>query len=322
MDFRGQRVIVTGGAGFIGSHIVEELVARGARPTVVDNFSTGFREFVASNPNVEVIEGDLLDLDLLVRAFSGQDFAFHLAAHADIKDGLKHPRRDLEQNTIGTHNVLEAMRRNGVKRIAFTSTGSVYGEPSVFPTPEDCPFPIQTSLYSASKLAGEAMITSYVHGYGFQGWIFRYVSILGPRYSHGHIFDFYRRLQQNPKVLEVLGDGHQQKSYLHVEDCVSAVFTVLGKANEPINIFNIGHHEWLEVRDSVKIICRELGLEPEIRYQGGIRGWVGDSPRILLDTRKLRALGWTPRRTIQESVADTLRFLVSNPFLLERRDER
>ena len=316
LDWSGKKVVVTGGAGFIGSHVVDELVARGAAVTIVDNFSTGFREFVNTADTVHLVEGDLLDQPLLDRTLAGKDFVFHLAANADVKDGLLHPRKDVEQNVLATHNVLEAMRHNGVKRIAFSSTGSVYGESEVIPTPEDAPFPIQTSLYGASKLASEGLLTAYAWGYGYSVYIYRFVSMLGPRYTHGHVIDFWRKLRKDPTELEVLGDGHQRKSYLHVKDCVDAILLTIdrSKSDTGIHIYNIGHSDWIEVNDSVRIITREMGLAPKIRYTGGIRGWIGDSPKILLLASKLRALGWAPRRSIEESIVQTLRFLIENPF--------
>jgi UDP-glucose 4-epimerase len=312
--FSDKSVLVTGGAGFIGSHVADRLVAQGARVSVIDNFSTGFRQFV--NPAVELIEADLLDQRALASALVGKDFVFHLAANADVKDGLLHPRKDIEQNLLATHNVLEAMRANGVNQIAFCSTGSVYGESEVIPTPEDAPFPVQTSLYGASKVASEGLLTAYAWGYQYRVWIYRFVSMLGPRYSHGHIIDFWRKLRRDAKRMEVLGDGHQKKSYLHVLDCVDAIMLTVERAapDSNINIFNIGHADWVEVNDSIRIICRELGVTPELHYTGGIRGWVGDSPKILLDTTRLRSLGWAPKRTIEESIVETLRFLVANPY--------
>src|SRR5262249_54570563 len=161
-----------------------------------------------------------LDENRLTEALAGSEFVFHLAANADVRFGTNHPRRDLEQNTIATFNVLEAMRANGIAKIAFSSTGSVYGEAKTIPTPEDAPCPVQTSLYGASKIAGEGLISAYCEGFGFQGWIFRFVSVLGPRYTHGHVFDFFRKLSADPTRLEVLGNGTQRKSYMHVNDCV------------------------------------------------------------------------------------------------------
>jgi UDP-glucose 4-epimerase len=319
MDWKGKRAVVTGGAGFIGSHLADGLVARGAEVTVVDNFSTGFREFVSESPALRLVEGDLLDQTLCDRVMAGKDFVFHLAANADIKDGLLHPRLDVEQNVVVTQNVLEAMRANKVSSIAFSSTGSVYGEASVFPTPEDAPFPVQTSLYATSKVAAEGLLSSYAIGYQFRAWIFRFVSMLGPRYTHGHVIDFWRKLRKDPSRLYVLGDGHQKKSYLHVGDGVGAILLAVDRASEPVNIFNIGHDEWVEVNDSIRIICREMRVDPKLEYEGGIRGWVGDSPRILLETKRLRSLGWAPTRTIEQSIVETLRFLAENPYCDRRK---
>src|SRR5436305_6331592 len=211
------RCLVTGAAGFIGSNLVDRLLSLGHEVTAFDNFATGQREFLADamkSPKFRLVEGDLLDLPAVTKAFAGSDFVFHLAANADVRFGTQHPRKDLEQNTIATFNVLEAMRANGIRRIAFSSTGSIYGEPEVFPTPEACPFPVQTSLYGASKLAGEGMISAYCEAFGMQSYIFRFVSILGERYTHGHVFDFYKKLAANPNEIEVLGNGKQRKSYL------------------------------------------------------------------------------------------------------------
>jgi UDP-glucose 4-epimerase len=249
----------------------------------------------------------------------GADFVFHLAANADVRFGTEHPRKDLEQNTIATYNVLEAMRANQVSKIAFSSTGSVYGEASVIPTPEDAPFPVQTSLYGASKLAGEGLIGAYCDGFGFTGYIFRFVSILGERYSHGHVFDFYKKLLENPEELYILGNGHQRKSYLYVRDCIDAILFVIEKAQEKVNIYNLGTDEYCEVNDSVGWICEHLGLNPRRIYAGGDRGWIGDNPFIFLDTSKIRALGWKPKLTIRDGILCTLEYLKSNRWLLEQR---
>ena len=258
----------------------------------------------------------MLDPAVLDDAVKGCDWVFHLQANADVRHGLEHPRRDLEQNTMATSNVLEAMRANGVSRIAFSSTGSVYGEPEVFPTPEDAPFPVQTSLYAASKLAGEGLITAYASGYGFTGLICRFVSILGERYTHGHVFDFYCALMRDPTHLRVLGDGHQEKSYLYIQDCVSAILTAAERHHdEPgAHIYNLGTDETVVVDDSVEIITGHLGLSPEIEHTGGKRGWTGDSPLIHLDTRRIRDLGWRPTLTIPEALIRTLEWLQANEY--------
>ena len=269
------RYFVTGGAGFIGSSLVDRLLAAGHAVTAYDNFSTGQHEFLAEaqrHPGFRLVKADLLDSYALTRAMAGHDFVFHLAANADVRFGTQHPRRDLEQNTIATYNVLEAMRAGGVRRIAFSSTGSIYGEPDVFPTPETCPFPVQTSLYGASKLAGEGLIQAYATGFGFQGYVFRFVSILGERYSHGHVFDFYRQLSEHPDRIKVLGNGKQRKSYLYVQDCVDAILTAINNPRDPINVLNLGTDEWCEVNDSLGWICGRMGVEPKREYTGGERG--------------------------------------------------
>jgi UDP-glucose 4-epimerase len=317
-----QRILVTGGAGFIGSNLVDRLLADGRRVTVYDNFATGQREFLAGafrHPNFQLVEADVLDLPALKRAMAGHDFVFHLAANADVRFGTHHPHRDLEQNTIATYHVLEAMRAHGVRRIAFSSTGSIYGEPEVFPTPETCPFPVQTSLYGASKLAGEGLIAAYCHGFGLQGFIFRFVSILGERYTHGHVFDFCAKLLDNPHQIEVLGNGRQRKSYLYIQDCLEAMLLVIERGREAVNVYNLGTQECCMVDDSLGWICAHLGLNPRRRYTGGERGWIGDSPLILLDTSKVRSLGWQPRRTIREGILSTLEYLQANPWVLQRR---
>jgi UDP-glucose 4-epimerase len=314
-------VFITGGAGFIGSNMVNRLLAYGHAVTVYDNFSTGQRRFldmVWEWPAFRLVVGDLLDLSRLTEALAGHDFVFHLAANADVRFGTEHPRRDLEQNTLATLNVLEAMRANGVRRIAFSSTGSIYGEPDIFPTPETCPFPVQTSLYGASKLAGEGLIAAYCTGFGFQSYIFRFVSILGERYTHGHVFDFYKQLLDDPHQIAVLGNGKQRKSYLYVQDCIDAMLAVIERAAEPINIFNLGTDEYCTVDDSLGWICAHLGVNPKRRYAGGDRGWIGDSPFIFLDTAKVRSLGWRPKLSIRDGVIRTLEYLKDNKWVLER----
>jgi UDP-glucose 4-epimerase len=309
------RTFVTGAAGFIGSNLVDRLLELGHDVTGYDNFSTGIESNLAkasAAPKFRLVRGDVLDTEALQKAMEGHDTVFHLCANADVRFGTDHPRRDLEQNTIATFNVLEAMRLIGAKRIGFSSTGSVYGEPTVFPTPEDAPFPKQTSLYGASKLAGEGLIQAYAEGFGIRGLIFRFVSILGERYSHGHVIDFYHQLKEHPDRLHILGDGKQRKSYLYVQDCVSAVLTALEAPGEGVSVFNLGTDEYCEVRDSASWICERMGLKPELSFAGGTRGWIGDSPFIFLDTARIRGLGWKPALTIRQSVEKTVEFLMQN----------
>jgi UDP-glucose 4-epimerase len=316
------KTFVTGGAGFIGSNLVDRLLARGDEVVAYDNFSTGRREFLRdaqTNPRFKLVQGDLLDEAALGAAMRGADFVFHLAANADVRFGTEHPQKDLDQNTIATFRVLEAMRANGVKRIAFSSTGSIYGEPTVFPTPEDAPFPVQTSLYGASKLACEGLLSAYAEGFGFSSFIFRFVSILGERYTHGHVFDFYKRLRQDPSALHVLGNGKQRKSYLYVHDCIDAIFLATERAEAKTTILNLGTDEYCNVNDSIGWITGALGLSPKLTYAGGERGWIGDSPFIFLDCARMRRLGWAPKLSIQQGILQTLQYLRANEWVLEER---
>jgi UDP-glucose 4-epimerase len=318
------KTLVTGAAGFIGSNLVDRLLAAGHSVVGFDNFSTGSESFLdgaLSSPKFHLVRGNLLDSGSIIAAMEGIDLVFHLAANADVRFGTNHPTRDLEQNTICTSNLLEAMRVTGSRRIVFASTGSVYGEPRVFPTAEDAAFPVQTSLYGASKLACEGLIAAYCEGFGFRSHIFRFVSILGERYTHGHIYDFYNQLLNDPTRLKILGNGHQRKSYLYVQDCLDAILIALEKANEKVNVFNLGTDEYCEVNDSVSWILQHLGLTPKLEYTGGERGWVGDSPFIFLDCSRIQALGWKPKLSIRQGVIRTVNFLMEQPHLLERHSE-
>jgi UDP-glucose 4-epimerase len=317
-----QCFFVTGCAGFIGSNLVDRLLAEGHEVVGYDNLSTGRRQFLAGatkSPGFTLVEGDLLDTDALLRAMRRRPIerVFHLAANADISRGLERPRRDLEQNTIATYNILQAMLDTGAREIVFSSTGSVYGEPEVFPTPEDAPFPIQTSFYAASKVAGEGLIEAFCEGFGFRAWIYRFVSVLGERYTHGHVFDFYRKLIANPDEIEVLGNGKQTKSYMYVGDCIDGLLAGVEHGHAKVNVFNLGTDETIQVEKSLGLIIGQLGLAPAIRYSGGERGWVGDSPMIHLDCSRLRALGWRPRVSIADGVVRTLEWLMANRWVFD-----
>ena len=321
------KIFVTGAAGFIGSNLVDRLLAEGKHVVGWDNFSTGQRKFLAAaerNKNFTLVRGDNLRLGALTAAMAGCDTVFHLGANADVRFGLEHPSKDLDQNTVATFNVLEAMRANRIKTIAFSSTGSVYGETEVIPTPENAPFPIQTSLYGSSKVAAETLIQAYCEGFGFEGYIFRFVSILGERYSHGHVYDFYQQLLAHPDHLKVLGDGTQRKSYLYVGDCLSAMLHVMKqgtaqKAKHRVEIYNLGTDEYVQVKDSIGFICGALKLKPKLEYTGGNKGWVGDNPFIFLDTRKVRATGWKTALTIEQGIVRTLEWLQQNTWIYKAR---
>jgi UDP-glucose 4-epimerase len=322
-----KKFFVTGAAGFIGSNLVDRLLYDGHSVVGWDNFSSGqerFLEGASKHQNFRGVRGDNLDLAALSEAMSGCERVFHLAANADVRFGTNQPRKDLEQNTIATFNVLEAMRANGIRHISFASTGSVYGEAAVIPTPEDAPFPIQTSLYGASKVAGEGLISAYCEGFGFRGTIFRFVSILGERYTHGHVFDFYRQLIEHPTHLSVLGDGSQRKSYLYVQDCIDAILQTMrieaeSEGDERVLVYNLGTSEYVRVSDSIRFICSALSLDPDIRFGSGTRGWIGDNPFIFLETKKILATGWKPKLTIEQGIVRTLRWLESNRWVYDAR---
>ena len=322
-----EKAFVTGAAGFIGSNLVDRLLEVGLEVVGWDNLSTGREEFLGNAlkwTEFRFVRGDNLDLPALSRAMTGCDFVFHLAANADVRFGLDHPEKDLQQNTIATFNMLEAMRANEVKKIAFSSTGSVYGEHELIPTPENAPFPVQTSLYGASKVAGEALIQAYCEGYGFEGYIFRFVSILGERYTHGHVYDFYKQLLEDPNHLRVLGDGTQRKSYLYIQDCLSAIFHAIDSGSAAAGkhrsvVFNLGTDEFCTVRDSIRWICGRLGLSPDLEFLGGSRGWIGDNPFIFLDTQKIRETGWRNELNIQDAVLRTVDWLRDNSWVFDKR---
>jgi UDP-glucose 4-epimerase len=313
--------LVTGGAGFIGSHVVDQLLSLGSKVTVYDNFSTGNQLNLAaqsSDSRLKIIRGGTLDLPALQQAMTGVDTVFHFQANADVRGGIQHTRIDLEQNTISTWNVLDAMRITGAKTLVFASSATVYGEPAVFPTPEDIPL-IQTSLYGASKAAGESMIHAYAEYFGLRTLCFRFVSWIGPRYSHGVVVDFLKKLHTDPTVLEILGDGSQQKSYLDVRDGIAGIFMALQRAEGSKSVFNLGHDDFINVMEVARIVIDEAGLH-DVRLQttGGKRGWLGDSPMVHLDTSRIKQLGWGPKIPIEEGIRSTVRHLKANPVLFER----
>jgi len=320
-----KKIIVTGAAGFIGSNLVDHLLSRGHEVLGLDNFSTGRRRFIekaTTHPNFKIITCDLLDKGEIVQYFQGYDVVFHLAANADVRFGFTHPRKDLEQNTIVTFNVLEAMRAHSIKNIVFSSTGAIYGESKIIPTPEDCPMPTQTSLYGASKLACEGLIQAYCEGFDFQSWIFRFVSVLGERYTHGHVFDFYKKLLNNPNTLEILGDGHQKKSYIYIQDCIEAMMLGIEKEKDKINIFNLGTPEMIEVFNSIEIIKKFMNIDPKIISQDSTKGWIGDNPMLFLDTKKINSLGWQPKFSFRDGVIKTLEWFEGNAWAVSEKTSK
>jgi UDP-glucose 4-epimerase len=315
-----KKVIVTGCAGFVGSAISERLLKLGYFVTGIDNFSTGKIEFIENmlkKKNFRLIRMDLLNSKKLIKISKGHSAFFHFAANADVKNGLLHPNKDFEQNTMVTFNVLNSMRINKIKKIIFSSTGSIYGEPKSFPTSENVNFPIQTSLYGASKLACEGLIQAFSIGYKMQSYIFRFVSLIGKRYTHGHIFDFYKQLKKNPDKLYVLGDGNQKKSYLNVSDCIDAIFSALKKRSKNIYIYNLGTNNYITIKQSINYILKFLKIKPKVYFKGGKRGWVGDSPKIFLCTKKIRKIGWAPKKRIDQGIFETLRYFQENKWLFK-----
>jgi UDP-glucose 4-epimerase len=309
-----RRALVTGGGGFIGSHIVDRLLAGGAESVVVfDNFSTGDRSNLAahaSDARLRVVDADTQDLTALVAAARGADTVFHFQANADVRHGPDRLRVDLEQNTLATWNVLEAARIGGAKTFVFASSATVYGEPAVFPTPEDHPL-VQTSLYGASKLAGEAMLEAYGEYFGIRTLAFRFASCTGPRYSHGVVVDFVRKLQADPTCLLIMGDARQRKAFLDVRDTVAGVFSALAADTGRKAVFNLGHDEMVEISRLAVVVCEELGLSG-VRFEtsGGERGWLGDSPRVHLETAKIRRTGWMTKIPLETSIRETVRDLI------------
>ena len=307
--------LVTGGAGFIGSHLVDALVDEGKKVRVIDNFSSGREEFLAHHEGggaVEVCRGDLLDRESVIAAMEGIETVHHLAANPDIRLGTEVTDTDLKQGTVATYNVLEAMRASGVGRISFASSSAVYGEAGVMPTPEDYGPIMPISLYGASKLASEALITAWAGTFGTQGFIHRFANIVGPRGTHGVIFDFIHKLKRDPSRLEVLGDGNQEKSYMSAHDCVQSMIHVISLGDEGTVLNNLGTGDTCSVSRIAEIVIEESGLEGvSIDYTGGKRGWAGDVPKTYLDVTKLLGSGFEPTSMSEQAVRDTARVLIS-----------
>ncbi|MBI2075720.1 MAG: NAD-dependent epimerase/dehydratase family protein [Candidatus Aenigmarchaeota archaeon] len=306
------KAFVTGGTGFIGSKLVDKLIERGDMVTVYDNLSSGKIEFIENHKtskNFTFIKSDLLDFHTLSKSMKGHDIVFHLAANADIRYGTEHPRHDLEQNLLVTHNVLEAMRQNSIKKLVFSSTSAVFGAPSVIPTPEDYGPALPASLYGASKLSCEAFVSAYSNLYGIQSWIFRFANVIGQRVTHGILYDFLQKLKKNPEELEILGDGEQEKSYLYDEDCIDAMLYVTERANERISVFNIGSDDQIKVKKIARIVVEALGINPKFNFTGGSIGWKGDVSKMQLDTKKILSLGWKPKYNSEEAIRMSVRGL-------------
>jgi UDP-glucose 4-epimerase len=305
------KCFVTGGAGFIGSHVVDKLMAEQHSVTVFDNLSVGRVEFIKkhlNNKHFNLVKSDLLDIEAVKKVIQGHDIIFHLSANPEARLGIENTALDLKQETIVTYNVLESMRVNDIKKIVFSSSGTIYGETPLIPIPENYGPALPISLYGAGKLACEGLVSAYCGTFGMQAWIYRFANVVGPRATHGVIYDFINKLNKNSTGLEILGDGNQSKPYLHVNDCIDGIFFGLEKAQDKINVYNLGCTSTTKVRTIAQILVEEMGLKDvEFRYTGGVRGWPGDVPLFRCDVVKAAKLGWKASYTSDEAVRKAVR---------------
>jgi UDP-glucose 4-epimerase len=320
------KAFVTGGAGFIGSHLVDQLLSNGEKVTVFDNLSSGKKEFIEkhlNNHNFKFIKSDLLEFEILKKAIINHDVIFHLAANPYVRIGEKQTRLDLDQSTIATYNILESMRLMNIKKIIFSSSSVVYGETSNILIPETYGPTLPISFYGAGKLGAEGLISAFCGTFGFQAWIFRFANVVGERSTHGVIIDFIEKLKKNSKELEILGDGKQQKPYLHVKDVIEGIIYGFNKSNENINLFNIGCNSNTTVKKIAEIVVEEMNLKNvKFRYTGGKRGWPGDVPRFQLKTNKINDLGWKTKYDSNNAVRKAVREILYNSNPLEFRREK
>lgn len=311
MDNKAMKYFVTGGAGFIGSHLVDRLISEGHEVTVYDNLSSGSKVFAQHHfgkKGFQLIEADLLDFNTLKEAIANQDVIFHLAANPEARLGIENTKLDLKQETIATYNVLETMRLNGIRKIVFASSGTIYGETPVIPLPEDYGPVLPISLYGAGKLASEGLISAFCHTFDMQAWIFRFANIVGERTTHGVIFDFINKLKQNPQELEILGDGRQCKPYLHVEDCLDGIIYGFRNSHDKVNVFNLGCSTATDVTTIARMLVDEMNLKAvKFRYTGGDRGWPGDVPQVRFNVNKINSLGWKAKYTSDEAVRKAIK---------------
>ncbi|HKR64822.1 MAG TPA: NAD-dependent epimerase/dehydratase family protein [Thermoanaerobaculia bacterium] len=309
------RILVTGAAGFIAANLTPRLLNRGDVVAGIDNFFLGKREHLPAHPNFTFHEFDLLELDPLIKVMEEfrPDRIWHLAANSDISYGTKYTDFDLKGGTLVTYNVLEAMRRSGVKEIVFSSSGAIYGEPTIMPTPENYGPILPISLYAATKVACETLITAFTHNYDMQCWIYRFGNVVGPKPTHGVIYDFVRRLLADPTRLTVLGDGTQAKPYIYVEDCLDGMEFGVANAREHVNVYNLSVEDQTSVRQITDWTIETMGIDRasiDVQYGEGPRGWRGDVPQVKLDTRRMTALGWKPTLSSHEAVRKTIEDVV------------
>ena len=305
---------LTGGAGFIGSHLLDHLLAQGEKVTVYDNLSSGRRAWIQHNLDKDgfrFIQADLLDSDSLKQAMAGHDLVWHLGANTDIPAGRQDVDLDIKNCTLATHNLLEAMRTHGISKLIFSSTSALYGDPPVFPAPESAGPLRPISLYGAAKLACEGLVSAYCHLFDIQAWMFRFANVVGARMSHGVIFDFIQKLKRNPHELEIWGDGQGQKPFFLVEDCIEGMFCAYGKTDEWCDVFNLGTTTATRIHNVAAIVIEEMGLaDVDLKYTGGRRGFPGDVPELLLDQTKMKRLGWQASHTSDEAVRIATRRLL------------
>lgn len=311
------QMLVTGGAGFIGSHLIDMLLEQGHDVVTIDNFSSGRREFIEHNleRGLHLVEGDMLNPNHVRKAVKGADVVYHLAANPDVRRGAEDTYIHLEQNILATYHLLEEMRKQGIDTIGFTSSSTVYGEADEIPTPESYGPLVPISLYGASKLAAESLIDSYCYTFDMQATLYRFANVVGPRSTHGVTYDFIKKLQRDPEVLEILGDGSQKKSYLYIDDCIDAMLHGMEHGEDRVNILNIGSEDWIDVRGIADIVSDEMGLTPDYEFTGGVdggRGWKGDVKVMRLAIDKLKAWGWQPEHDSADAIRRTARWLIEN----------